>query len=80
MRDKLRSPGSISTLMVAPPIDSDSDGTGVADGFADVEFNPAAALREHIAVIIATAILRHHRSPNLNKPRSGMEMRTIKVL
>ena len=56
-RGKLRSPGSISTLIVAPPIESDLDGTGVSDGFADAALRAAAALSKHTAASIAAAIL-----------------------
>jgi len=42
MRDKLRSPGSISTLIAAPPIDSESVAAGVSKWFAEVGLNSAA--------------------------------------
>src|SRR5260370_28529114 len=58
MRDKLRSPGSISTLIAAPPIDSESVAAGVSKWFAEVGLNSAAELEKHRAATIPTANLK----------------------
>jgi hypothetical protein len=55
VRDKLRSPGSISTLITAPPMERDSVGVGVAEEFAEAGLNSEKTTKKHVAAPIATA-------------------------